>query len=347
MNNNRESTNSNNPPVRFGDLVLSPASESKGRAALLPTKPSEDARHVLGTIQIEKTNLPTEGKDYLPESAVSWVLDIRFEDAPELDPRKVDAEFDKEWRKSFGGFTSYGRDIDTGKWTFLVSSNGPKRVDQIKFAFDYVDVLDDMATIPSRQQYEERIQQVQKRVARFGRANISPSLSPEMASKRSEKLRGLKRTADLNIVLVLKAPPGRQFEGRKVWDAMLCLGLEWGDMDCFHWKNESEVGGDFFFSVETTTEPGYFLPEEVAADRVSVDDLVFVFSVPRSADPIKVFDAMTRAVEYCKGRMGGTIMDSQGTKADIGVMRKQIERILETLRIEGFKPGASATLQLF
>ncbi len=347
MKNNTDEAKADNPALRFGDLVLEPALETKVRAALLPTKPSEDARHVLGKIDIKKSDVPSDGKNYLPESAVSWVLDIRFKDAPELDPEKVDAEFDKAWRESFGRFTSYGRDIDTGKWTYLVSSDGPKRVDHLKFVFDYVDVLNDSSPLPTPRQYEQRLHRIQERLTRFGTPIISPSLSPELASKRSEKLRDLKRTADLSIVLVLKAPTDRQFEGRKVWDTMLCLGLDWGDMDCFHGKNDTELGDDFFFSVETSTDPGYFLPEEVAAGRVSVDDLVFVYSVPRCAEPIKVFEVMTRAVDYCKGRMGGTVVDSQGNKINVDRMRKQIENAVESLRKEGFKPGESATLQLF
>ncbi len=38
-------------------------------------------------------------------------------------------------------------------------------------------------------------------------------------------------------------------------DVMLCLGLTWGDMDCFHWDNVSGTGDDYHFSVETSTPP--------------------------------------------------------------------------------------------
>jgi cell division protein ZipA len=128
---------------------------------------------------------------------------------------------------------------------------------------------------------------------------------------------------------------------------MLCLGLEWGDMDCFHWPNDSQNGDSYFFSVETSTAPGYFLPEEVAAGRVHVDDLIFVFSVPRCAKPVEVFDGMNRAVAYCKSRLGGSIVDFDGTSANVSAQRTRIIEVTKKLRSAGFEPGANATLQLF
>ena len=96
------------------------------------------------------------------------------------------------------------------------------------------------------------------------------------------ELQQLKLATDDQVVLVLRAPTGKQFDGKLIWDVMKCLKLRWGDMDCFHWRNPSSFGDDYLFSVETSTSPGYFLPEEISADRVHVDDLVFVYSVPRS-----------------------------------------------------------------
>ncbi|RPI27623.1 MAG: hypothetical protein EHM61_07865 [Acidobacteria bacterium] len=51
-------------------------------------------------------------------------------------------------------------------------------------------------------------------------------------------------------------------------------------MDLFHWANTTDRGDDSFFSVWTTTAPGYFLPEMIAAGEVRVDDLVYGYSVP-------------------------------------------------------------------
>src|SRR5688500_13779181 len=71
----------------MGDLVLTPESENRDRAELLPTEPSEDARHVLGTIELRPSvSQGQDERDYLPEPAVSWILDIQFEGDPPLQP---------------------------------------------------------------------------------------------------------------------------------------------------------------------------------------------------------------------------------------------------------------------
>src|SRR5260370_30191308 len=128
---------------------------------------------------------------------------------------------------------------------------------------------------------------------------------------------------------------------------MLCLGLNWGDMDCFQWNNPSESGDDHFFWVSTSTPPGYFLPEQIAADRVHVEDLVFEFSVPRSAAPVQVFDAMVKVVEYCQKRLGGTIVGETRSNADLPAIRDRVVETERKLREEGFVPGSEDSLRLF
>jgi cell division protein ZipA len=290
---------------------------------------------------------PDSERDYLPDPAVAWIVDVRFDGDPSLDPQTIEDAFDTSWTEQFDDFISYGRDVRNGRWTFLIAADGPKAVDQVKLAFDYVDILDPDAPLATQLKYEQRLQQVAERLSQFGKPTVTGSVPPAEAAARSMLLREIKNELNASAVLVLKATEGQKFEGRKVWDAMLCLGLEWGDMDCFHWQNGSDEGGDSHFSVETTTPPGYFLPEEVAADRVNVDDLVFVFSIPRSARPVEVFDAMARAVEYCKSRLGGSIVDEAGRPADVQRIRQQIAETTERLRNSGFVPGSNSTLQLF
>jgi len=86
--------------------------------------------------------------------------------------------------------------------------------------------------------------------------------------ERARELARSKSALNQSATLVLRAPAGNRFEGKRMWDVMLCLGLQWGDMDLFHWINRSGQGDDAFFSVSTSTSPGYFLPEAIAADQV-------------------------------------------------------------------------------
>ncbi|HEV7278830.1 MAG TPA: cell division protein ZipA C-terminal FtsZ-binding domain-containing protein [Pirellulaceae bacterium] len=330
------------------DMELIPSSMSRERAALLPPTPSEDARHVLGTIVVPALEEDEDDdRDYLPQPAVSWVVDTQVEGDPPLDPQKVSERFYQDRYAKLGRFVIFGRDVDTGRWTYLISADGPRAVDRLKFSFDYIDAVDVEAPPPDRTVYEERLSALTEGVQELGDATTSASLPPAEAAERSRLLVEVRSQLDMIALLRLEAPEGQPYDAKQVWDVMLCLGLEWGDMDCFHWLNASGVGDDSFFSVETTTPPGYFLPEDIAEGGVELDDLLFVYSVPRNARPVETFDAMLRAVEYCRNRLGGTIVDEEGDPVDAAALRDAIGQIADRLRSAGFEPGADATLQLF
>lgn len=325
--------------TRVGELEVVSATESRKRTEVLPATPTEDASGVLGRIEVAAP-VKAGKKDYLPEVETDWVLDVRVAGEPQLDVGKIEEAFEAEWYKAVGGCSIYGRDVRDQRWTYLIAKDGPQAVDQLKFAFDLVEVTEPDAPLADEAVYQQRLQSVTERMQRIGQATVTASLSPGEAVKRSVELLALRRECDVSAVIRLQAPSGKRFDGRQVWDVMLCLGLHWGDMDCFHWKNPSDVGDDYFFSVETSTAPGYFLPEKIAAGEVHVEDLVFVFSVPRSARPVEVFDAMQRAAEYCRKRLGGTV--------EVGkVEREKIEGIVGRLRGSGFTPGTDAALRLF
>jgi cell division protein ZipA len=101
------------------------------------------------------------------------------------------------------------------------------------------------------------------------------------------------------------------------------------------------------FVVESSSSPGYFLPEQIAAGRQHFHDLIFGFSIPRSIAPAKIFDGMAKAVEYCQKRLGGTILNEDGNKANLPALKKRIAEVERELRAAGFEPGLDETLQLF
>jgi len=330
--------------VRVGseEMFLAPASASAARAAaVLPTQPSEDASHVLGTIDLPEAPSTDE---YLPAAAVEWVITAEFPAGTRINPQAAESLFDPRWRKRFGGFMMYGLDADTGRWTFAVSSDGPRAVSTLKLAWD---LAQEGAPAAEPALFEQRLAESAVKLKKLGEPRLQPSLSPADASRRASDLAAVKEELDQTVHLVLKAPEGRRFDGREVWDVMLSLGLEWGDMDCFHWNNPSGIGEDYFFSVETSTPPGYFLPEQIAAGKVQVEDLIFGFSIPRSPRPAEVFERISRAVEYCRQRLGGEIEDSAGDPADLPGMKAEVAAIEARLTTAGLPPGADPTLHLF
>ena len=343
----RQSKKVSNPDPRDAPeagFYVSSATQSAERASVLPTTGSEDVSDLLGTISIPLAN-GEASKDYLPNPTVQWVVTVSIDQV--LTAKEVIDHFGKAWRAKHGDFTIFGRDTATGHWTYLVCADCPDKVDSLLFAWDYFPFWSDDAVLYRPAVYDARLKAVAAGVGNLARCTVTANVNPIEASKRAEMLSSLRERLDRSISIRLVAPSGKQFVGREIWDVMLCLGLRWGDMDCFHWNNSHTVGDDSFFSVWTSTTPGYFLPEEVAAGRVNVEDLVFGYSIPRSADPVTVFDRMLAATRYAQKRLGGTLRAEDGSPLDLEATRNEIHSIAEELTSLGFSPGSDNALQQF
>lgn len=333
-------------PAGIGNLQITTASESSKRAAILPTKGSEDMSSLLGKIAVpvpEQAN--PSANEYLPNPAVEWIIQVT-PDKP-LRAREIGSMFGKDWRAKYGGLTLFGREAANGLWTYLISADGREEVDGIQFAWDYFSSLPQEAQITDVSMYQSRLEAVEQEMSRLAKVSIRSDVSPQEAHERSQYLSTLGDRFDRSVAIRLVAPSGKRFAGREVWDVMLSLGLRWGDMDCFHWENPSGYGDDFYFSVWTSTEPGYFLPEQVAANQLNVEDLIFGYSIPRSADPFVVYERMREAVEYAQKRLGGKIVSDDGGQIQHEEVLKEIKAMSEELGKLGFRPGSDNALQQF
>lgn len=331
-------------PSGIDGLYLSTATQSDARARQLPTEPSEDVSSLLGDIDLPaQRRVDTDG--YLPSPALEWVVHATFEDS--LDAKEVASRFGKDWRAKYGGLTIYGLDASTGHWTFLTSADGPERVTGLQFAWTYYASRSDKQELASPEMYRSRLAAVESGLADLTPTKVSAEVEAEEAFKKAQYLSTLNERFDRSVAVRLVAPNGKRFSGKELWDVMLCLGLRWGDMDCFHWHNPSGYGDDFFFSVWTSTQPGYFLPEEVAAGRVHVEDIIFGYSIPRNGDPVAVFSRMAKAAEYAQKRLGGTIVGQDDRPLDSAATLKEIQTITDELTKLGFKPGSDNALRQF
>jgi cell division protein ZipA len=330
-------------------FFMSRAGEDQARVRrVLPTEGSEDMSNLLGTLKPRLGQAKGEEKlDYLPDDATDWTVHVHFDGDPRLDPKQIYSLFDSDWRKRYGELTIFALDPDTGHWTFLVAADGPKVVTRLKLSWAFINPTDHDPEIPSPQVFSDREVAIQKAFRSLGTVLLKVSHAPEEAARRARWLGDFKTRLDYSPTLVLHASKGKNFEGRDIWDVMLCLGLKWGDLDIFHWENPSGIGDHAFFSVWTSTAPGYFLPEEIAAGKLRVQDLVFVSSVPRCSQPGQVFESMLRAVQYSQKRLGGTITVESGGVMDVEKIRQKIRSVEQELELNGFTPGGESALHLF
>jgi cell division protein ZipA len=334
------------PRVILGDVALFPESVSKARAArAMPERPSENARALLVVPDIAEA-ADRESDDYPPNRDVDWVIDIEFPEGIRLTRNQVQSHFDQPFLKSISGAMIYGLCSTTGKWTYVAAGDAPEPYSRIALAKSLTHYTGDDEPVPESE-LQKMLAAVSERSSRVRGAVVHPDETSHDAAARSKRLAQLKRHCGQEIVLVLAASPPSNFEGRDIWDVMLCLGLEWGDMDLFHWRNPTDSGHDSFFSVWTTTPPGYFLPEEIAAGDGDTTDLVFGYEPARCSAPPHVFDQMIAAARYAQSRLGGQILDETGHAANIDILKQKIAAIVRALEAAGFPPGAESTLRLF
>jgi len=137
-------------------------------------------------------------------------------------------------------------------------------------------------------------------------------------------------------------------KGELVWDVLQSVGLKWGDGDLFHWENHNhDYGDDQFFSVWTTTNPGYFLPESIKNGQMNPGDLLFGFSVPRNADPQNVFSVMIEAVKYCRKRLGGKILNKNLQPFNEDSAKKDLALLIVKMKNKGIVPGSDKALMMY
>lgn len=163
--------------------------------------------------------------------------------------------------------------------------------------------------------------------------------------EKAKQLVATNHAFNRDAIIILKAD--HFFKGVDAWDALLSVGLNWGDGDLFHWNNAGNYGHDQYFSVWTTTSPGYLFPEHIKSGQLNPNDLVFGFSIPRSADPLNIFEIMIDAVTYCQQRLGGCIVDREGNAFDTKKEKEQLKELVTDMQKQGVIPGSLKALSRF
>jgi cell division protein ZipA len=336
----------NGAPRNEEELFITTSSQSDARArSLLPTNGSEDRRDLLKAP--ETPVAPVSDGNYRPDPKVNWVVDVTFSKSTKLEKAVLLGGFDEKWMRKTGRPELYGKGAADGRWTFVRAGGSPDLYTELAFAWRLVDDSEESAKPVTATALASYLEALNDRASVLGDADLKTPASPESAAETARGLAELKASCDRQAIIVLKASSNSPFEGRKTWDVMMSLGLKWGDMDIFHWVNDSRNGDDSFFSVWTSSPPGYFLPEDIVADRVHTGDLVFGFSIPRSAAPQSVFSSMVTAAEYARQRLGGELLDRNGHAFDVGATQKEVSTIEQRLSAAGFPPGVGSTLYIF
>jgi cell division protein ZipA len=327
------------------DYYISTESQSDDRLKKLGMdQPSENASNLL---DINKLSFPKEKKDnvkrnYAPNDELEYVIEIEHADGSPLDSGYLSQLFDLGWRQNYSS-TIYGYSIKDDNWTFAFSSESPASFDKIKVGVKLLDVFDRDKSFDKNKLLRYYNELLKRTVDKKIKVSLPENVSK--AIERAKNLTLIHNAFDKEANIVLRS--NSTFDGLKAWDAMLCVGLKWGDGDLFHWNNKSGYGSDDFFAVTTSTEPTYFLPEEVKDGKMNPENLVFGFSIPRNADPVGVYKSMIGAVKYCQKKLGGEILNQSGQPFNEDVELKRIASIVDAMKKKGIRPGSDDALQMF
>jgi cell division protein ZipA len=337
---------STEPVADAAGMYVSPSGQSDERAyKLLPRNGSEDVHALLQLPPLAaQTEVADSAASYFAHERFDWVIQLK--PAHELADHQVIQQFDSTWLRQHGQPQLYGRATRNGRWTFLMAGDADSTFSEVAFGWKLFDGLSPTPrplTAPELRTFEQSVRAKAPALA----AHVTRvSLAPAQAAARAQELATFVTANDQQAVLVLQAES--PFQGLAIWDAMRSLGLHWGDMDLFHWENAANgAGDDHLFSVSTSTEPGYFLPEHLAKGEVQTTDLVFSFSIPRSANPQQVLANMYRAASYCQRKLGGKLLTANHQPFDLAAETRKCRLVERNLRAQRLQPGQGETLYLF
>jgi hypothetical protein len=312
-------------------------------------KPSENASYILdkSKLTIPKSDFNVnDDSEFKADPEHEWVINISLPNGSlPFEKDKLGEIFDLNWRKNFDAATIYGLAPEKHKWTFATGGKEPEKYTQLKVGINLLQVYTPGNPVFDPALLDKYLVKLREKLKAYP-AKIEPAEPAANALAKAEALVELNEQFGVDELLVLKAD--KTFKGMDVWDALQCTGLKWGDGDLFHWENpKSGYGDEALFTVTTSTDPGYFLPESIKEGRMNPGDLVFGYSVPRSADPEHIFDAMLSAVKYCQKRLGGQILNAKGGPVNEANEKEGLKALVDAMKLKGINPGSNNALTTF
>ncbi|KQR70722.1 hypothetical protein ASF92_12245 [Pedobacter sp. Leaf176] len=336
------------PKSELENYLISSQSQSNDRIKNLNLdKPSENASYTLDTNKLSFPDIirETENMEYKADNEREWVINLTSTESVSFKKSDFDKMFDYDWRSKFHS-TIYGFSPEENRWTYADAGDSPEVFSKLQVAVDIQDVFNEETPDYNRQKLKRYIDELEKRIKKYPiKLKIEQSETIESAITKAKKLVQLNQEFNLDAIIVLQAD--NHFKGIKMWDVLQSVGLKWGDGDLFHWGNDKNYGHDQNFSVWTTTEPGYFFPEEIKHGNMNPQNLIFGFSIPRCADPKNVYAIMLNSVKYCQKRLGGQVLDRNMKPLDEEKSKQELSAFLTRMEHKGLISGSDKALRMF
>lgn len=336
----------NNPKSLEEEYYLSTQGESDEMIGSLGlNKPSEDASYILDIDKLVFPKIDSGKRNYSADPETDWIIDLTSIDGDNFYTTDLHKLFNADWNSNFPSNT-YGFIPEKNEWTFVFAGGVPDNFSKIQIGINLKRVFIEENEDYNPQKLNRYLIQLENSLKKYPiKVKIGHNEPIAKAIEKAKHLVQLDKEFNHDAIIVLKSK--ESFNGREVWDVLLSLGLKWGDGDLFFWTNDNDYGDQGHFIVWTTTDPGYFLPQSILNGQLNPTDLIFGFSIPRSADPENIYISMLNAITYCQKRLGGTILDKEGKPLNKEQETKYIKNLIAKMKAKGIEPGSHKALKSY
>ncbi|WP_020209606.1 cell division protein ZipA [Gilvimarinus chinensis] len=140
------------------------------------------------------------------------------------------------------------------------------------------------------------------------------------------------------IIINVMAREGQVFAGERLLDALLQVGMRYGDMNIFHRHARESGEGPVLFSLANMVKPGTFDLDNMASFQTPGVSLFL--TLPLRVDSIKAFDIMRDTAWAIADGLGGELKDENRSVMTRQTMEHCRQRIAEYERKRLSRAGA-------
>jgi len=325
----------------FNDLYVAPASESLARSetALPGTASIPQVLTLIPPPTDPELRRPAHDdslRDYGPDPIAEYALAIPARAVFPI--AQLSSAITPALRDYFARPTLYVRTPE-GRVTYMVSADGPKQATEIIAGWRLGVQDNDLAqTITAGAQGLAGWLATRPE----GFAAVEPDAA-EIAARHQAARRIIEVEPNDVAIVALPKPSSQKFDGKKLWHTLHALGLRWGDLDQFQWRDPTDQTDYLFWAEVDDGELGYALPEEIAAGHQHFQSVCFTFNIARTPHGAHVLKEMARAAEAFAKELNGQLafMIDRTPAHGLRALETAVREVNEKLQACGVKPGSS------
>ena len=135
------------------------------------------------------------------------------------------------------------------------------------------------------------------------------------------------KLADDFLILSIVAKPDTTFSPQDLLQSIAATGMQFGDMNIFHYAVPSEQGSEKLFSLASATEPGDFNLERM--DDFSCKGLTLFTNLPAVPDPEVAFEIMLKTAEQLVDDLNGELRAGMRTVWNEETLQQYQQKVLK------------------